>query len=199
MLKSRLRIGIVGAVSVALALGMAGCGHDSKAVTPTTSTTIAAETPAEQAARGTEDPLMTTTTTLPRSAGVPDPCTLFTAVQVSGFVGHTVQAPKPSGTGQSCAFTAADATTGASVLLTILGDDTHDKFTASQHDADTSGSPSTALMGIGDEAFVYSSPAANLFSAESRKGTTRVRVVVSGPGASQAETKQVLVAAVAKA
>jgi hypothetical protein len=144
---------------------------------------------------------VSTTTSLLVVDGQPNSCGIFTAAEVKAFVGNSVSDGKDTGAGQGCYYPAQNdgsRNDGSSFLINLQADDSSAKFADAKSLASQQ-TPSVAdVPGVGDEAFTYSPVDGGLASAEARKGTVRVRIVITGPQVTVEMAKTVLVAAVPK-
>jgi hypothetical protein len=165
----------VAAVILAAMLALAGCGDDD--------TTTAEEIKAS-----------TTTSSLFVDDGQPDSCGVFTREEVKALVDNEVAPGTDTGAGQGCYF--AGENEGTALLVNLQPGDSAAKFADSRSNAGEQTSRIQPIEGVADEAFVYAPEAGGLASAEARKGSIRVRVVVTGSDATVEMAKNALVAAV---
>lgn len=169
----------VGLVVVSAVIALSACGS-------TKSSTVEDALPSDNS----------TTTSLLVQDGQPNACGIFTTSEVKAFVGNDVAAGTDTGAGQGCYFAASNGR--SALLINLQPNDSAAKFADGKALASQQTNDVQTVDGVGDEAFTYSPREGGVASAEARKGTVRVRIVITGPGASVATAKTALVSAVAK-
>lgn len=144
----------------------------------------------------TAEQIQATSSTLLVSGGQPDSCGVFTQSQVAAFVGNEVAKGTDTGAGQGCYFAAQN--NGNALLINLQAGDSTAKFADAKSLAAQQSSTVSAWMGIGDEAFTYAPAEGGVASAEARKGTIRIRIVLTGKSATVDMAKTILTAAIPK-
>jgi hypothetical protein len=137
-----------------------------------------------------------TTTSLLIQDGQPNSCGIFTVAEVKSFMGDDVAAGTNTGAGQGCYYAASNGR--SAFLINLQPNDSRAKFADGKALASQQTTDVQTVEGVGDEAFTYSPREGGIASAEARKGSVRVRIVITGPQASVVMAKTALVSAVAK-
>lgn len=124
--------------------------------------------------------------------GAPDPCGLLAVDEVKAATGHEVGAGRPTGTGHGCTFLEPGGGAGrpvASVLVETADD--VDKMNGDRALAERQAVVSDLL--VGDQGFSW--VAGDTQSAEARRGSMRVRLLVEVRSPDAAATGLLTVAA----
>jgi hypothetical protein len=164
--------------AVFVAAVLSGCGDDGR--------------------KTTAEDIKASTTTVDRSvADQPDACAVFTQSEVASFVGNDISPGTDTGAGQGCYFAALN--NGTAMLVNLQTGDSAAKFADAKSNAGEQTQVLQMVPDVGDEAFVYAPRSGELASAEARKGSVRVRIVITGPAATIEMARKALLSAVLRA
>lgn len=119
---------------------------------------------------------------------------VITQDEASRAIGASPGEPLPTGTGEGCSFGDRKDANATTLLINVTADDSAAKFSSDR--AVASAAAVVKDAGVGDESFSYGT--ASVQSAEARKGSIRVRILLEGPRAAEATALEMLRVAVAR-